>query len=129
MSWRAVAVYWVLAIAVAGQLGWTLRTRERPATDAPVVATPIVETPAATIDDVLAQRGESALEFRKDSGRWAGEASAAGVSSDLVAVFLDTLTTIPRRALTQRIGPLGPAKLAAVEHALLFALGMTHWFR
>jgi mRNA interferase MazF len=42
---------------------------------------------------------------------------------------LDTLTTIPRRALTQRIGPLGPEKLAAVEHALLFALGMTHWFR
>ena len=109
MSWRAVAVYWVLAIAVAGQLGWTLRTRERPATDAPVVATPIVETPAATIDDVLAQRGESALEFRKDSGRWAGEASAAGVSSDLVAAFLDTLTTIPPIELI----PEGSGDLAA----------------
>jgi mRNA interferase MazF len=45
------------------------------------------------------------------------------------AANLDTLMTIPRRALTQRVGLLGAEKLAAVEHALLFALGMTHWLR
>ena len=37
---------------------------------------------------------------------------------------LDTITTIPRRSLTERITPLAPEKLAAVERALLFALGL-----
>jgi mRNA interferase MazF len=37
---------------------------------------------------------------------------------------LDTITTIPRRTLTQLIGPLPPEKLAAVERALVFALGL-----
>jgi mRNA interferase MazF len=37
---------------------------------------------------------------------------------------LDTITTIPRRSLAERIGPLAPEKLAAVERALLFALGL-----
>ncbi len=41
-------------------------------------------------------------------------------------VNLDVLTTIPRRTLTQAIGPLPPETLAAVERALLFALGLTH---
>ncbi|PYN71294.1 MAG: hypothetical protein DMD90_00015 [Candidatus Rokuibacteriota bacterium] len=41
-------------------------------------------------------------------------------------VNLDTLTTIPRRTLTQAIGPLPPEKLAAVERALMFALGLGH---
>ena len=39
---------------------------------------------------------------------------------------LDTITTIPRQTLTQRIGPLAPEKLAAVERALAFALGLAH---
>lgn len=38
-------------------------------------------------------------------------------------VNLDTITTIPRRTLADRIGPLPAEKLAAVETALLFALG------
>ena len=38
-------------------------------------------------------------------------------------VNLDTITTIPRRTLTQLIRPLSAEKLAAVERALLFALG------
>ena len=41
-------------------------------------------------------------------------------------VNLDTITTIPRRTLTQPIGPLSPDKLAAVERALMFALGVTN---
>src|SRR5262249_7887522 len=41
-------------------------------------------------------------------------------------VNLDTLTTIPRRTLTQAIGPLSVEKLAAVERALIFALGLGH---
>jgi mRNA interferase MazF len=41
-------------------------------------------------------------------------------------VNLDTITTIPRRILTQLIGPLPLEKLAAVERALLFALGLTN---
>ena|SRR3989449_103250 len=39
-------------------------------------------------------------------------------------VNLDTITTIPRRALTEPIGPLAPEKLTAVERALRFALGL-----
>jgi len=41
-------------------------------------------------------------------------------------VNLDTITTIPRRALAEPIGPLPPKKLAAVERALMFALGLVH---
>ncbi|MBI1957966.1 MAG: type II toxin-antitoxin system PemK/MazF family toxin [Candidatus Rokubacteria bacterium] len=41
-------------------------------------------------------------------------------------VNLDTITTIPRRTLTRAIGPLSPEKLAAVERALMFALGLAH---
>jgi mRNA interferase MazF len=41
-------------------------------------------------------------------------------------VNLDTLTTIPRRTLTEAIGPLPPEKLVAVERALMFALGLGH---
>jgi len=39
---------------------------------------------------------------------------------------LDTITTIPRRALTEPIGPLPPEKLTAMERALLFALGFAN---
>jgi mRNA interferase MazF len=38
---------------------------------------------------------------------------------------LDTITTIPKRALTQVIGPLPTETLAAVERALRFALGLS----
>ncbi len=41
-------------------------------------------------------------------------------------VNLDTITTIPRRTLTQPIGLLSPDKLAAVEQALMFALGLAN---
>jgi mRNA interferase MazF len=40
-------------------------------------------------------------------------------------VNLDTITTIPRRALAERIGPLPADKLADVDRALMFALGLT----
>ena len=38
---------------------------------------------------------------------------------------LDTITTIPRRALSGRITPLPPETVVAVERALMFALGLT----
>lgn len=37
---------------------------------------------------------------------------------------LDTITTIPKAALTQQIATLTPAKLAAVARALCFAAGL-----
>ena len=37
---------------------------------------------------------------------------------------LDTITTIPKRTLTQRLTSLVPEKLAAVERALCFAVGL-----
>jgi mRNA interferase MazF len=37
---------------------------------------------------------------------------------------LDTITTIPKRALARRLGVLAPGKRAAVERALRFALGL-----
>lgn len=39
-------------------------------------------------------------------------------------VNLDTITTIPRRTLTEPIGPLPPDKLIAVKRPLMFALGL-----
>jgi mRNA interferase MazF len=39
-------------------------------------------------------------------------------------VDLDTVTTIPRRVLSQRITTLDPAKVAAVDRALRFALSL-----
>ena len=39
-------------------------------------------------------------------------------------VNLDTLTTIPRKLLTRRIAALSPEKMAAVDEALSFALGL-----
>ncbi len=41
------------------------------------------------------------------------------------AVSLDTLTTIPKRMLMARITRLAPAKIAAINRALRFALGLT----
>jgi mRNA interferase MazF len=52
---------------------------------------------------------------------------ALGVEDGLpktCVVNLDTVTTIPRRALTRRIAALVPAKLTAVEDALRFALAL-----
>lgn len=37
---------------------------------------------------------------------------------------LDTVTTIPKRALTKRLASLAPEKLEAVERALCFAVGL-----
>ena len=37
---------------------------------------------------------------------------------------LDTITTIPRNTLAERITSLAPEKLAALERALKFALGL-----
>jgi mRNA interferase MazF len=38
---------------------------------------------------------------------------------------LDTITTIPRHTLKERISTLDPGKVAAVDRALKFALGLT----
>lgn len=40
------------------------------------------------------------------------------------AANLDSLTTIPKRVLSGRLSVLGPGKVAAVERALRFALGL-----
>jgi mRNA interferase MazF len=40
------------------------------------------------------------------------------------AANLDTITTIPKATLTQKLTALTPAKLAAVENALRFAVGL-----
>ena len=37
---------------------------------------------------------------------------------------LDTITTIPKRALSERLAVLSPARRAAVDRALRFALGL-----
>ena len=39
-------------------------------------------------------------------------------------VNLNIITTIPKQTLKEQIAPLGPGKLAAVERALAFALGL-----
>jgi mRNA interferase MazF len=46
-----------------------------------------------------------------------------GVPKECV-VNLDTITTIPRRALTDRLTVLAPEKLAAVDRAVRFSLGL-----
>ena len=40
------------------------------------------------------------------------------------AANLDTLTTISKRALLDRVGPLSPAKRLLLDEALRFALGL-----
>ena len=40
------------------------------------------------------------------------------------AANLDTITTIPKQILTKRIAALEPGKMAAVERAVRFALGL-----
>jgi mRNA interferase MazF len=40
------------------------------------------------------------------------------------AVNLDSATTIPKRLLTERLTVLGPARVAAVDRALRFGLGL-----
>jgi len=42
----------------------------------------------------------------------------------LCVVNLDTITTIAKRSLQERLVPLSPEKLKAVEAALHFALGL-----
>jgi mRNA-degrading endonuclease toxin of MazEF toxin-antitoxin module len=37
---------------------------------------------------------------------------------------LDTITTVPKRILARRITELPPPKLAAIDRALCFALGL-----
>jgi mRNA interferase MazF len=53
---------------------------------------------------------------------------ALGVQDGLpkrCAVNLDTMSTIPRQALTERMTLLTPEKLMAIETALRFALGLS----
>jgi mRNA interferase MazF len=50
--------------------------------------------------------------------------SAADGVAKACVVNLDTITTIPKASLGRLIAPLAPAKLAAVEQALRFALGL-----
>jgi mRNA interferase MazF len=38
---------------------------------------------------------------------------------------VDVITTIPKGALTRRVSTLTPAKIAAVDRALMFALGLS----
>lgn len=49
--------------------------------------------------------------------------AADGLPRSCVA-NLDSITTIPKRALSLRLATLAPAKLAAVERALCFAVGL-----
>ena len=46
-----------------------------------------------------------------------------GLSRRCVA-NLDTITTIPKRLLAERLAVLAPARVAAVDRALRFALGL-----
>lgn len=39
-------------------------------------------------------------------------------------VNLDTLTTVPKRMLSARVAELSPARIAAIDRALRFALGL-----
>jgi mRNA interferase MazF len=41
------------------------------------------------------------------------------------AVNLDSLVTVPKRVLARRLTPLSPERLAAVDRALRFALGLS----
>jgi mRNA interferase MazF len=42
-------------------------------------------------------------------------------------VNLDTITTVPKQRLDRRITTLAPLKLAAVDRAIRFALGLSSW--
>lgn len=96
MTWRSVVVYWVLACAVAGQLAFTLRERAAVVESEAPAAAPIVDAASASVDTVRTRTGAGTLDLRKQAGRWRVESpEGLNVSSDLVAAFVDTFTTIP----------------------------------
>lgn len=96
MTWRRVAVYWALALAVAAELALTLHARESSTQSAAPVAAPIVDAAPASVDALKTETRSGTLELRKQAGRWRVESPpGVTVSSDLVAAFIDTLTTIP----------------------------------
>ena len=47
-----------------------------------------------------------------------------GIALLITAEARLVITTIPKQTLAEQIAPLAPAKLAAVERALRFALGL-----
>jgi len=95
MSWRRIAIYYILAALIGGAVYMEQRMRE-PSLPGDDTAPPIVEYLATRIDK-LALEGEGVgVSFERTDGRWEVlEPSGVDIGSDLVEALLDTLTTIP----------------------------------
>lgn len=95
MTWRSVAVYWVLATVVGTNLYAEWRARNPFEAEAVLPQAAIVVADSAPIDGVVATRGSLALDVRRVSERWTVQQPAGlQLQPDLIDALIDTLTTI-----------------------------------
>jgi hypothetical protein len=94
VTWRSVAVYWVLGVALAGVVYTDWRANNPVEAEIERPASPVVVADAP-IDGVVARHGERILEIRREDDRWRLQ-QPAGVRlpSDLVDALVDTLITL-----------------------------------
>ncbi len=69
MTWRSVAVYWVLGVALAGVVYTDWRANNPVEAEIERPASPVVVADAP-IDGVVARHGERILEIRREDDRW-----------------------------------------------------------
>jgi len=96
VSWPRIAVYYLLAIALAVYLQGELR-RRHPVVEAPVATTvPFLSAVPERIDRLRAETDDLSIEFRRRDGRWVVTEPEGVVSpSDIVDAVLESLTSLP----------------------------------
>ena len=103
MTWRSVAVYWVLGVILASVVYTEWRTRNPVDVEIERPASPVVVADAP-IDGVVARHGEMVLEIRKEDDRWRlRRPSGASLPSDLVDALVDTLITLPPVEIVEEV--------------------------
>jgi len=96
VTWRSVAVYWVLA-ALVGANFYATWLEHRPVAALPEERPPVmVDVPANQIDSATIRFGSQVLVFRRQDGRWTlVEPAGLDVSADLIEALVDTVTSTP----------------------------------
>ncbi len=120
VTWRSVAVYWVLAAVVGLQLHFESRERlafSQPDQERP--RAPLVAVAPESVDAVRVARGSAAVDLVRTQGRWSVRPPArADMSSDLVDALIDSLTTIPPVEVVSEGGERSDTNPGASEYGL-----------
>lgn len=105
MTWRSVAVYWLLALAVGANLTVEWRARNPVHMEVALPVAAIIVASGAEIDGVVTTRGSLALEMRQVAGRWTLQSPPGlAVQPDLIEALVDTLTSIPPVEIIEETG-------------------------